>query len=97
MKKQLLSLSALLAVSIASAQSYIKQPDPTTYKVVEYKQNQDTGTKTEEAQPQQPAQTAQETQQPEVDANATETRAAAETKQPAREPESKVAENRKRK
>jgi hypothetical protein len=37
MKKTLLSLSALFAVSMASAQSYIKQPDPTTYQVVEYK------------------------------------------------------------
>lgn len=37
MKKTILSLGLLLAVSVASAQSYIKQPDPTTYNVVEYK------------------------------------------------------------
>ncbi|KGO94324.1 hypothetical protein [Flavobacterium subsaxonicum] len=37
MKKIILSLSALFTIGVASAQSYIKQPDPTTYNVVEYK------------------------------------------------------------
>lgn len=34
MKKIVLSLSALFAVSIAAAQSYPKQPDPKVYNVV---------------------------------------------------------------
>jgi len=37
MKKIILSLSALFTIGVASAQSYIKQPDPTTYNVVQYK------------------------------------------------------------
>ncbi|TRW25146.1 hypothetical protein FMM05_07510 [Flavobacterium zepuense] len=37
MKKIILSLAALFTIGVASAQSYIKQPDPTTYNVVEYK------------------------------------------------------------
>jgi len=37
MKKIILSLSALFAVSIASAQSYTSQPDPSTYEVRHYK------------------------------------------------------------
>ena len=37
MKKIVLTLPALLIVSLATAQSYAKQPDPSTYEVVEYK------------------------------------------------------------
>lgn len=37
MKKMLLSVSALFAVTIASAQSYPKQPDPSVVNVVYYK------------------------------------------------------------
>jgi hypothetical protein len=44
MKKILLSLSALFAVSMASAQSYSRQPDPSTYQVVEYKATKKTDT-----------------------------------------------------
>lgn len=37
MKKIILSLAAIFTVSIASAQSYSKQPDPKVYNVVRYK------------------------------------------------------------
>lgn len=37
MKKIILSLSALLSVGIASAQSYPKQPDPSAVTYIEYK------------------------------------------------------------
>lgn len=36
MKKTILSLAALLATFAVSAQSYTKQPDPSTYNVVKY-------------------------------------------------------------
>ncbi|KOS07852.1 hypothetical protein AM493_18655 [Flavobacterium akiainvivens] len=57
MKKSLLSLFALFAVSIASAQSYIKQPDPTTYEVVNAKPapQPETTTTTTQTQPEAPA------------------------------------------
>ncbi len=60
MKKILLSLCALFAVSIASAQSYAKQPDPSTYEVVEYKQSNKTSNEERRVEGQDKAQPAQE-------------------------------------
>lgn len=37
MKRTILSLAALLAVGVASAQSYPKQPDPSAVTYIEYK------------------------------------------------------------
>ncbi|RYD91135.1 MAG: hypothetical protein EOP54_22930 [Sphingobacteriales bacterium] len=72
MKKIVLSLSALFAVSIASAQSYISQPDRTTYEVREYKAVKKADTP--EAAPQQAAQPEATTQeQPVVQEQKTQT------------------------
>lgn len=61
MKKTILSLSALFAVAVASAQSYPKQPDKTVVEYVSYQkpaapaevkeQAADTNTNAEQAQP----------------------------------------------
>lgn len=96
MKKIVLSLSALFAISIASAQSYIKQPDPTTYQVNTNKAQPEaktqSGPSAEEETPAQPA-----------DAKTAEVKTEApkeqKTQQPATRPEkqeSKVVQNRKR-
>lgn len=55
MKKIILSLTALLAVGVASAQSYPKQPDRTVVNYVEYKK--EAKPDTEQQQDRQDAQT----------------------------------------
>jgi hypothetical protein len=90
MKKIILSLSALFAVSMASAQSYISQPDRTTYEVREYK-----AAKKAETQQAQPAQQQAAAQPAEAVSQAQD--APAQTAQPAAEPKKEVVENRKKK
>lgn len=93
MKKIILSLSALFAVSIASAQSYISQPDPTTYEVRKYKAEKKT--ETPEAVP--------ASQETEVQVQASgalsqaQDAAPAQAAQPATAREKNIAENKKKK
>ncbi|MES2487693.1 MAG: hypothetical protein V4581_17315 [Bacteroidota bacterium] len=103
MKKTLLSLSALFAVCIASAQSYISQPDRTTYEVREYKaekkaeapsvQNEDPNLKPQVKQSTdaQPAQQKIRQADPTTTATAQTT-----TKQPVTTEDKKVAQNKKK-
>lgn len=93
MKKIILSLSALFAVSMASAQSYISQPDPTTYEVRKY--NAEKKTETPQAAP-APKETEASTQATGALSQAQDA-APAPAAQPATAPEKNIAENKKKK
>jgi len=103
MKKTLLSLSALFAVSIASAQSYISQPDRTTYDVREYKadkkaeeasvQKEDESLKTDTKQPTEAQPAQQNVKQADAATTATAQNA---TRQPMATEDKKVAGNKKK-
>lgn len=93
MKKMLLSLFALLVVSLASAQSYAKQPDPATYQVVEYKPSKTAPAEATEAAPQKAAENETAPQEQDAEKN---NNSAAPAPQPATVAE-KDMQNRKRK
>ena len=48
MKKTIFTLSALLTITLATAQSYPKQPDPKVYNVVRHDSKSEKATETEE-------------------------------------------------
>ena len=106
MKEILLSLSALFAVSIASAQSYISQPDPSTYEVKQYKANKKAETApAATAQPEatttpateQPATAKPERKEPKrIDQFSTATATTEPAKEAVTTEDKKVAQNRKK-